>query len=120
MNEITLGSLYDFNKAGMANEKPLDVIALHIKVKDMIKDLYATKQPYWMLLCRERNDYTVFIMLTEDGTVNEMLECLQNRGQVLSIDKQEDGNYEVWIRDAGTKENFVYYFFNYEFGIIKA
>ena len=119
--EIDSGlTLYDMNKQAYSQEKPLDVIALHIKVNDMITDLYSTKQPYWMLLCRERNDYTVFIMLTKEGTINEMLEALQNRGQILSIDKQKDGNYEIWIRDIDTKENFVYYFFDYEFGIVKA
>ena len=121
MAEIDLGmNLYQFNQQAMANEKPLDIIAFNIKVKKMIDDLYATKHPYWMLLCRERNDYTVFIMITAEGTIDEMSECLHNRGQVLSIDKQKDGNYEIWIRDPETKENFAYYFFDYEFGIIKA
>ena len=121
MADIDLGmNLYEFNQMGMANEPPLDIIALQVKTREMIEDLYSTKNPYWMLLCRERNDYTVFIMITIEGTVEEMLETLKNRGQVLSIDKQKDGNYEIWIRDPDTKENFVYYFFNYEFGIVKA
>lgn len=119
--EIDSGlTLYDMNKQAFKEEKPLDIIALNIKVNDMITDLYSSEHPYWMLLCRERNDYTVFIMLTREGTVTEMLETIQNRGQVLSIDKQKDGNYEIWIRDTNTNENFVYYFFNYEFGIVKA
>ena len=121
MADLDLGmDLYDFNKQAMNQEKPLDIIALHIIVKDMITDIYGTKKPYWMLLCRERNDYTVFIPLTIDGTYNDMLESLQNRGEVLSIDKQEDRNYEIWIRDIQTKENFVYYLFDYSFGVIKS
>ena len=120
MNKVNLGNLYDFNKQIMANEKPLDTIAFNIKIKKMIDDLYSTKKPYWMLLCRERNDYTVFIMMTAEGTVNEMSECLHNRGEILSIEKQEDGNYEIWIRDFKTKENFAYYLFDYTFGIIQA
>ena len=119
--EIDSGlTLYDMNKQAYSQEKPLDAIALNVKVNNMITDLYSSKHPYWMLLCRERNDYTVFIMITIKGTVEEMLETLKNRGQVLSIDKQKDGNYEIWIRDNDTKENFAYYFFNYEFGIVKA
>ena len=113
-------TLYDINKQIISQEKPLDVIALHIKVKDMIHDIYERKIPYWMLLCKERNDYTVFIPLTEDGTFNDMLETLNNRGQVLDIDKQEDNNYEIWIRDTETQENFVYYFFDYQFGVVKS
>lgn len=120
MAEIDLGlSLYDFNKQGMAQEKPLDAIDFNRQIINMIEDI-AARSKYWMLLCRERNDYTVFIILTKEGTVNEMLEALLNRGQILSIDKQKDGNYEIWIRDINTKENFVYYFFDYEFGIVKA
>ena len=101
-------------------EKPLDVIALQVSVKKMITDIYERKIPYWMLLCRERNDYTVFIPLTLEGTYKDMLETLQNRGEVLDIEKQEDGNYEIWIWDSSTKDSFAYYFFNYEFGIIQS
>lgn len=121
--EIDSGfTLYDMNKQAFAQEKPLDIIALNIKVDNMFTDIMKRKNPssYWMLLCRERNDYTVFIPLTLSGSKTEMIECLQNRGNVLSIDKQEDGNYEIWIRDTDTKENFVYYFFDYKFGVIKA
>ena len=123
MAEITLGTLYDFNKQAMKNEKPLDPIALNIKVKEVAKDLYeqATKgNSYWMLLSNERRDYTLFIVLTENGTAVEMLPTLTNRGQVLSIDKQEDNSYEIWIRDPETEENFVYYLFDYGFGVISA
>ena len=119
--EIDSGlTLYDVNKNLMSNEQPLDVIALHIKVKNMIEDIYKTKIPYWMLLCKERSDYTVFIPLTIEGTYDDMLETLQARGSVVSIDRLEDGNYEIWIRDQETKENFVYYFFNYEFGVVRS
>ena len=119
--EIDSGlTLYDMNKQAYKQEKPLDIVLLHIKVHDMINDIYTRKIPYWMLLCRERNDYTVFIPLTEEGTYQDMLECLQTRGDILDIDKQKDGNYEIWIRDKSSKENFVYYFFNYEFGVINS
>ena len=30
------------------------------------------------------------------------MECLTNRGLVLDISKQGDGNYEIWIRDFDT------------------
>jgi len=125
MAEIDLGlDLYGFNKAGMAQEKPLDSIALNIKLTDMFNDIMnrndTNKSSYWMLLCRERHDYTIFLPLTLTGSVSEMTECLINRGQVLSIDKQKDKNYEIWIRDPETKENYVYYFFDYNQGIIKA
>lgn len=120
MAEIDLGmTLYDFNKEGMKQEQLLDVITLNRKVANMVKDI-ASRANYWMLLCRERNDYTVFIILTAEGIYNEMVPTLTNRGEVLSIDKQKDGSYEIWIRDIDTQENFVYYLFDYTFGIVQA
>lgn len=119
MAEITLGNLYDFNKQAMSNEKPLDIIAFNRKTSDLINDI-INKSKYWMLLNNERKDYTVFILLTKEGSLQELRPTLLNRGEILSIDKQEDGNYEIWIRDKETKENFVYYLFDYSFGIIEA
>ena len=118
--KITLGTLYDFNKQAMSKEEPLADEDFCSKTNEMIQDIYNTGNKYWMLLCRERNDFTVFITFTAEGTYKEMLDTLQNRGQVLSIDKLEDGNYEIWIRDPETKDNFAYYFFNYYYGIIEA
>ena len=113
-------TLYDFNKQAMSKLDPLDSTTLKTKVEEMIKDLYNRNIKIYMLLCKERSDYTVFIALTIEGTENEVIETLQNRGKILSIDKLEDGNYEIWIRDPATKENFVYYFFDYSFGLIQA
>jgi hypothetical protein len=73
-----------------------------------------------MLLCRERNDYTIFRL--EDSISDfesALIECLNNRGKVLDITKQEDGNYEIWIRDNVTDDNVVYYLFNYNNAIIE-
>ena len=120
MAEITLGDLYSFNKQAMSKVDPLSTHLFHEDTRKMVTDIYTSRKPYWMLLCRERNDFTLFILLTEEGTYNEMIPTLENRGQILSIDKQEDGIYEIWIRDPETNENFAYYLFDYTFGVIKA
>lgn len=121
MAELDLGlNLYDMNKQAYSQEKPLDPLELNIATTKMIETIMETKKPYWMLLCRERNDYTVFIPLTKEGTIHELIPTLNNRGQVLDIQKQEDGNYEIWIRDIETQENYCYYFFDYSFGVIQA
>ena len=120
MADIDLGmNLYDFNKNAMTQEKPLDDIAFNIATSKMVEDIIP-RSKFWMLLCNERKDYTVFIILTKDGILKELRPTLKNRGQILSIDKQDDGNYEIWIRDPETKENFVYYLFDYQYGIIEA
>lgn len=120
--EIDSGlTLYDMNKEAYKQEKPLDVIALRVKINQMWTDIMnrGNDHLYWMLLCKERDDYTVFIPLTLDGISEDMFEALNNRGQVLDVDKLEDGNYEIWIRDEN-QENFVYYLFDYSYGICKA
>ena len=113
-------NLYEANQQLMANEKPLDPIVFNRKTFECAKAML--NQPYWMLLCNDRKDYTVF-RITADATerpINkELIETLKNRGDVLAIDLQKDGNYEIWIRDKKTKENFCYYLFNYSFGIIE-
>ena len=121
-------SLYEFNKANMAQIKPYDPIVLHRlcgKVAGEIWDgIFSSEEPklktYWMLLCKERSDYTGFCI---EHDVNELAsaitECLTNRGYVLDITRQDDGNYEIWIRDFDTNENVVYYLFDYNNAIIE-
>lgn len=115
-------TLYSINKQAMAQEKPLEQITANVLTYDMSKDIWSKamndSKTYWMLLCHERRDYTVFIPLTLDGTVKELRETLSNRGQLLSIEKLEDGNYEIWIKDENS-ECFVYYLFDYTYGVIK-
>lgn len=118
--EIDTGlSIYEINKNLMKEEKPLDPIAINIAIKKAADGILASFKKYWMLLCRERNDYTVFIVNGSNNLEKELKETLLNRGYLLSIDKQEDGNFEIWIRDSITEENFVYYLFDYTFGIIE-
>ena len=120
-------TLYDFNKENMAQIDPYtkeDLEKLCNQVAEHIWGDFFYKSPedktYWMLLCRERNDYTVFCI--RDSMVelaDAIKDCLVNRGQVLDITKQEDGNYEIWIRDYLTRENVVYYLFDYNAAIIE-
>ena len=83
--------------------------------------MYESKTKYFLLLCRERYDFTLFATLNNSGSLgDDFYETITNRGDVIDFAKQENGSYEIWIRDFETKENFVYYFFDYKFGIIKA
>ena len=124
MAEITLGDLYQFNKSAMAQIKPLtpqsfDSLTSQV-ASYIINESLIHNKTYWMLLNNERKDYSIIHPLTEVGILPEIRETLQNRGLVVDISKQEDGSYEIWIRDPETKENFVYYLFDYTNGIIEA
>jgi len=118
---IDLGiTLYDMNKQLMSKEKPLDPIEFASLIKRITKEMFNSDAKYWMLLSNERKDYTVFHLITPEGIINELKITLNNRGEILSIDEQESGAFEIWIRDSYTKECFVYYLFDYTFGMIEA
>lgn len=114
-------NLYEFNKENMKQIKPYDPIVLNQMCKQTAEEIWEdTKPTYWMLLCRERNDYTVFrISNNLEDLYLALVECLANRGQVLDITKQEDNNYEIWIKDTLLNECFVYYLFDYNEAIIE-
>lgn len=123
MPDIDLGmNLYDFNKQAMSQIEALDPIEFNKITEEIADTMFSNKEKKlaWMLLSNERKDYTVFIPLTKEGTLKELRPTLRNRGIVTDITKREDGNYEIWIRDSETKENFVYYLFDYTFGLIQA
>lgn len=119
MSELKM-NLYDANKQLMENEPPMDPIMFNRKTYECAQAMIDGK--YWMLLCHERRDYTVFNLQGEVTVRNinkDLIDCLKNRGIVLAIDRQPDGAYEIWIRDKKTKDNVIYYLFNYEFGVIE-
>jgi len=79
-------------------------------------------QKYLMLLCNELKDYTVFNLdktstwksappVTVMSAVNDILECMSNRGEILVIDEQEANTWELWIRNS--EGCFAYYLFPY-------
>lgn len=124
--EVTIGTLYDMNKNLVKqNEKKLSTAVLNSK-KEIIKNfINKDDNYYYMLLCNERKDYTLF-EFTEGRKWTERCydcakclvdECLIPRGEIRGIDltKNKDA-IEIWmiIKD----EAYVYYFFPYDNGVI--
>lgn len=75
---------------------------------------------YLMLLSNERKDYTVFALRNKnrlelaDTLTKEVMECLENRGQIKEFDVKKDANaIEIWIDDA------FYALFVYDLGVIE-
>ena len=75
---------------------------------------------YLMLLSNERKDYTVFALRNKnrlelaDTLAKEVIECLENRGQIKEFDVKKDANaIEIWIDDA------FYALFVYDLGVIE-
>lgn len=114
------GNLYEINKQLMSSIDPLDPVDLHRKLFEAAG--HIKKPGYYMLLSNEKRDYTVFNIskwASDFNIADEIQSLLLERGLVTSIDRQKDGNWEIWIRDIATEENIVYYLFDYAFGVIE-
>lgn len=112
-------SLYEYSKQIVANEVPMDPILFNQKMIEVSIDM--VKHTYMMLLCHDRRDYTIFHITNADkkNAAKEISETLLNRGKILLVDKQKDGSWEIWIRDSLTDENFAYYLFPYDDGVVE-
>jgi len=131
---VVMGTLNDINKTIVEQQiEPLSEEELLQKIKlveDFIKD---TNNKYYMLLCNERKDYTVFHRNVNRlgqyydicvGFMGERIqttlinEILPNRGVIKSIELTDakDG-IEIWL--SIDKESFCYYFFPYEQAVIE-
>lgn len=125
MAEISMGSLYMANKQIMASDKikPLTHLEL-VPLQKELEDFFNWKcDTYAMLYCRDRSDITIFHMYETQNenppatAAQECLGCCTDRGDILSIEKQEDGNYEIWLKIDG--EAFAYYLFPYDNAVIE-
>lgn len=124
--EIEFGTLYDINKNIVKqNEIKLSEGVLNSKKQIITDFIKKSNNCYYMLLCNERKDYTVFrwVNITNDNDAKEIAqilvdECLTNRGEIRGIDltKTKDA-IEIWM--VIDNEAYVYYFFPYDNAIIE-
>lgn len=126
--EIALGTLYAMNKNIVQNAlKPLSKTIMNSKKEELKNFLRKTDNQYYMLLCHENKDYTVFDLGYENyfsreeklnKTINVLVdECLKNRGEIRGFDITEDKQaIEIWL--SIDEDSFAYYFFPYDAAII--
>ena len=118
MAEVGMGSLYDMNRTIMQQQSPLSEQEIEEALNEVDKYFYSNKQ-YFMLLCHERRDYTLFNITNKIRRPSKDLkECLQNRGIILSIEKNCDGVIEIWLL-CEEELPFVYFLFPYDEGVIE-
>lgn len=126
MSDISLGTLYDVNKnLVLKNEIKLTDGVLNSKKEIITNFMRKMNNTYYMLLCNDRKDYTVFKMndKNSDDSIREIVsilvdECLKNRGEIRGIDltKGKDA-IEIWL--IIEDEAYCYYFFPYDAAIIE-
>lgn len=125
MSNITLGTAYEINKNLVEKyEKELTIKELKEKKEIISTFIKETDNRYYMLLCNDRKDYTVFTLLDgekdkSDETASILVdECLFNRGLIKGIDLTENKDaFEIWL--SIDKEAYCYYFFPYDNAIVE-
>lgn len=116
MGSITIGNEYELKCQAYESVHPLGKTKAEEKIKSMLDFLKSTQNIYYMLLCRERNDYTIFDIkeiVNEEEFLLAIKDCVYNRGKPVDIGLAEDGGaYELWIKFP-SEDNKVhcYYFF---------
>lgn len=116
--ELAKTTLYEFNKANMAQIKPLEILFLNGRCIEAAKSFDSK---YTMLLSNEKKDYTVFnnISMTKEGLGKELFELLNSRGKVTDFTRQENGAWEIWVRYPDN-EDVLFYYFDYDWGVVEA
>lgn len=134
--QVSLGtSLYDMNKSLIEKQIPDLTDEEMQNKKDMISQFISLhNNSYYMLLCNDKKDYTIFhrnknhgngeFLDKCEGYEGEFLynvlidECLPNRGRTKSIELTENQDaVEIWISIEG--ESYCYMFFPYDTAIIE-
>ena len=122
MAEITMGNLHDMNKQ-LSEQMPVktvpEIMAFYPKISDWFKydiDKYA------MLLCHEQKDFTLFNKVSDLNTMageatKALFECIENRGELVSLDPADGDAWEIWIRI--NNKDYCYYLFNYDAAVIE-
>lgn len=117
-------SLYVANKQLIAQtQKPLNHLqlgAIQAKLEDWFNwqiDCYA------MLLCHDQRDFTIFHLYEKENpnppavAAKELILCLKERGEILSMEENEDKAWEIWLKIDN--EPYCYYLFNYDNAVIE-
>ena len=122
MNNIPIGNMYEINQQLVNKENPLSNKEIDLKRTDLI-NYFKNKETYYMLLCKELSDYTVYVLKdsfnSRQKASYEVIETLKERGTIYAIDKQKNGSYEIWLKPFMEDLPHVYYLFPYSKAVIE-
>ena len=112
-NKITVGSLYEMNKQLFKQIKPPSEQIVNLELAN-IGAWFSTNinTKYYMLLCKERSDYTLFHLddFNYNKAIQELKEVLEERGDIMGFDFVHGENaYQCWVRERDD-EHQVYMF----------
>lgn len=117
MGNVELGTIYDINKA-IYHEKDLlpETLTkeLYKKVYLWFKEKALCGANYYMFLCRDRQDYTIFnfIKYNPQKGLDELKDLINSRGKLKDIVYNEKYNYyEFWIYVEALDKEYLYILF---------
>lgn len=97
--QVALPDLYTLNKQLMEKEPLLTEEGIEDVKRQLYYDNVINPDFDFALLCRERYDFTVFRCKTSVTLcVDEIIDVLSSRGQIIDIELQEDRTYECWVK----------------------
>lgn len=112
--QVEVDTLYGVNKQLYAKVTPSKK-QIDKQLEELKTFISYSSNTYWMLLCREKNDYTVFNIVESakyEKMINELKEVLEGRGTIIDVRySTTSGFYECWIKEKGTAEVFMYALF---------
>ena len=85
-------TIYDINKQGMAGFSKLSKKNLETAIFKLRKYAENTNNRYYMLLCNDRRDFTLFRLKEKElknriNMIEDLKECLQNRGDIIDVNE---------------------------------
>ena len=114
-------TLYDLNKAMYLQMKPMEAYDFTQQMVNIALWFSSKKDAkYFMLLCKERSDYTVFDFQSYDYDTarNELTAIITNRGMPMDVDYDHDTDtYDIWVKKGG--EVYMYKLFDCDDFVIR-
>lgn len=111
-------SLYDLNRSVIFNLPPQDESILNKNFKNIDSWFCKYDNPWFMLMCKERSDFTIIHITNYSRTIQELKEILQERGTISSLQyNQDQDSWEIWVKDE--KEAYVFMLFEASWMIVE-
>lgn len=114
-------NLYDLNKNIINQLNPLTMDEINLKT-GLLEDYYnRTENTYHMLLCKDYNYYTIFAFSVKPEFSNfteAIITIVTELGAVYSLDLNDEGAIEIWIKPLGEESPYAFYLFPYDAGVV--
>ena len=91
---IPMGTLYELNQQALKSVPAMKIQETTKAATELADYIKNSGNKYFMLLNKERSDYTIFIYEEKAKELaEEMIGCLTDRGELLAVEKQDNGAY---------------------------